>query len=180
MTVAAEFVSEELPILVTVFEAPLMVLPVIVCVFDAVVRAETAIPESLSVVVPVACGRLPLTMLEVVDTLPPTTGIAHVPSPRQNVEAEAPVPLFKLPTARLPVTPEDRLTDGMRAAAKTPVLISDASILLFVNVCVSEVPTMIPAGAATAVVTLGAVRTTTPLEPGSAKPLLLPLPEPEA
>jgi len=32
-------------------------------------------------------------------------GVAHVPSPRQKVELEAPVPLFKLVTGRFPVTP---------------------------------------------------------------------------
>ena len=32
-------------------------------------------------------------------------GVAQVPSPRQNVEADADVPLFKFVTGRLPVTP---------------------------------------------------------------------------
>ena len=32
-------------------------------------------------------------------------GVAHVASPRQKVEAEADVPLFKLVTGKLPVTP---------------------------------------------------------------------------
>ena len=38
-------------------------------------------------------------------TLPPPAGAAHVPSPRQNVEDDAEVPLFRFPTGRLPVTP---------------------------------------------------------------------------
>jgi hypothetical protein len=37
-----------------------------------------------------------------------TAGIAQVPSPLQNVEADAFVPLFKLVTGRLPVTPVDK------------------------------------------------------------------------
>lgn len=41
------------------------------------------------------------------DTLPLPEGVAQVPSPRQNVEAEAEVPPFKLATGRLPVTPVD-------------------------------------------------------------------------
>ena len=39
---------------------------------------------------------------------PPPPGVAHIPSPLQNVVAEAPVPLPKLPTGRLPVTPVPR------------------------------------------------------------------------
>lgn len=40
-------------------------------------------------------------------TVPDPVGDAHVPSPRQNVPAEADVPLFKLVTGKLPVTPVD-------------------------------------------------------------------------
>ena len=129
--------------------------------------------------VPVASGTLPVAKLALVDTLPLLAGgAAQVPSPRQKVVAEAPVPLFKSVTGRLPLTPVVKLIVGMRAEAIVPVLISEASMLLFVSVCVSEVPTMVPAGAATADVTFGAVRTTTPFAPGSAKPLLPPV-EPE-
>ena len=39
-----------------------------------------------------------------------TPGVAHVPSPRQKVEADAPVPLFRLLTGRLLVTAVERLT----------------------------------------------------------------------
>jgi hypothetical protein len=35
----------------------------------------------------------------------PPAGVAHAPSPRQKVVAEAEVPLFRLVTGRLPVTP---------------------------------------------------------------------------
>lgn len=38
---------------------------------------------------------------------PPPAGVAHVPSPRQKVEDDAPVPLFRFATGRLPVTPVD-------------------------------------------------------------------------
>lgn len=41
---------------------------------------------------------------------PVPAGATHVPSPRQKVEAEADVPLFRLLTGRLPVTSADRLT----------------------------------------------------------------------
>ena len=34
-------------------------------------------------------------------------GVAHVPLPCQNVPTAAPVPLFRLATAKLPVTPVD-------------------------------------------------------------------------
>ena len=37
-------------------------------------------------------------------------GVAHVPSPRQKVEDEAEVPLFRFDTGRLPLTSEARLT----------------------------------------------------------------------
>lgn len=40
-----------------------------------------------------------------VPTVSPALGVAHVPSPRQNVELLALVPLFKFATGRLPVTP---------------------------------------------------------------------------
>ena len=41
-------------------------------------------------------------------TVPEPTGVAHAPSPRQNVDAEAEVPPFKFVTGKLPVTPVDR------------------------------------------------------------------------
>jgi hypothetical protein len=47
----------------------------------------------------------PLVGVPVLETLPPPPGDAHVPSPRQNVELDALVPLLRLATGRLPVTP---------------------------------------------------------------------------
>ena len=40
--------------------------------------------------------------------MPLPEGEAHVPSPRQNVVGPAPVPLARLFTDKLPVTPEAR------------------------------------------------------------------------
>jgi hypothetical protein len=37
--------------------------------------------------------------------MPPPAGVAHVPSPRQKVVADALVPLLRFVTGRLPVTP---------------------------------------------------------------------------
>jgi hypothetical protein len=45
---------------------------------------------------------------ETLVTVPEPAGVAHAPSPRQNVDAEAEVPPFKFVTGRLPVTPVDR------------------------------------------------------------------------
>ena len=42
---------------------------------------------------------------ETLVTVPAPAGVAHVPSPRQKVEDDAPVPLLRLVTGRLPVTP---------------------------------------------------------------------------
>ena len=52
-------------------------------------------------------------------TFPLPAGVAHVPSPRQNVLDEAEVPLLRLPTGRLPDTSVDRTmapNDGRPAA----------------------------------------------------------------
>ena len=43
-------------------------------------------------------------------TLPAPAGVAHVPSPRQNVVEEAPLPEFKFPTGRFPLTSVVRAT----------------------------------------------------------------------
>lgn len=52
---------------------------------------------------------VPLVMVvEPMVSPPPAAGAAHVPSPRQNVDADAPVPLLRFPTGRFPVTPFDR------------------------------------------------------------------------
>jgi len=47
--------------------------------------------------------------VESVAPVTPALTVAHVPSPRQYVEDVAPVPLFRLVTGRLPVTPFARL-----------------------------------------------------------------------
>ena len=41
---------------------------------------------------------------------PPPAGVAHVPSPRQNVDDVAPVPESKFVTGKLPVTSEVKST----------------------------------------------------------------------
>lgn len=38
---------------------------------------------------------------------PPPLGVPHVPSPRQKVVADAPVPELRFATGKLPVTPDD-------------------------------------------------------------------------
>ena len=42
---------------------------------------------------------------ETLVTVPEVAGADHMPSPRQNVAEDADVPLFKLVTGKLPVTP---------------------------------------------------------------------------
>ena len=54
----------------------------------------------LPVIVPPPSG--PVVAIEV--TVPPPAGVAQVPSPRQNVELDALVPLFKFVIGKLPVT----------------------------------------------------------------------------
>ena len=44
-------------------------------------------------------------------------GADHVPSPLQKVEEDAPVPLLRFPTGRLPVTSKARLTEAQVGAA---------------------------------------------------------------
>lgn len=58
------------------------------------------------VTVPPVSGLLNVMLV----TVPDPGGAAHVPSPLQNVDAEALVPEFKLVTGRLPVTSVVRLT----------------------------------------------------------------------
>ncbi len=48
--------------------------------------------------------------------------LAQVPSPRQKVEDEAEVPLFRLVTGRSPVTPLARLTCAQAGLLEVPVL----------------------------------------------------------
>jgi hypothetical protein len=54
--------------------------------------------------------NFPLVRVPVFVTLPVPVGVAHVPSPRQNVVELADVPLLRFPMGRLPVTPLARLT----------------------------------------------------------------------
>jgi hypothetical protein len=51
-------------------------------------------------------------------TVPVADGAAHAPSPLQNVEEEAPVPLFRLATGRFPLTSEARLMTFQIGAAE--------------------------------------------------------------
>src|SRR5215831_2605677 len=60
------------------------------------------------VMVPPASGAVVATLV----TVPLPAGVAQIPSPRQNVLAEARVPLFRLLTDRFPVTPVARLISG--------------------------------------------------------------------
>ena len=62
------------------------------------------------------------------------------------------------------------LNAGSLAPEIVPVLISEASMLLFVKVCASFVPTSALLGVATTVVIFAAVRSTMPFAPGSASP----------
>jgi hypothetical protein len=50
---------------------------------------------------------------------PPPAGVAQVPSPRQNVVADAPVPPLRLVTGKLPVTPV--VSGRFVALVKTPL-----------------------------------------------------------
>jgi hypothetical protein len=61
-------------------------------------------------------------LLVVPETLvtPVPAGVAHVPSPRQNVVAEALVPLFKCVTARFPDTKDAK---SIAVPFQTPVVI---------------------------------------------------------
>jgi hypothetical protein len=63
---------------------------------------------------------------------------AHEPSPRQNVVEPAPVPLFKFPTGRLPVTPFDKSTCAHAGMFDAPVFdkyrVAEALVASFDNV----------------------------------------------
>lgn len=77
----------------------------------------SAVPERVTAKVPVVVTGLPVTLRKdgtdiatlVTDPLPPD-GVAHVPLPHQKVVPLAPVPEFKLPTGRLPLTSAARFT----------------------------------------------------------------------
>ena len=61
---------------------------------------DVSAPEPSAVENGVAESVIPVSEL-------PLEGVAHVPSPRQNVDEDALVPPFKLATGRFPVTPVD-------------------------------------------------------------------------
>ena len=70
--------------------------------------------------------------------MPPPAGVAQVPSPRQKVDDDADVPLFRLPTGKLPVT----------SLASLTVSVFDAPlIVLFVSVSVVALPTSVSVAA---------------------------------
>jgi hypothetical protein len=76
------------PVSLTVTELSWIILPV--------VRSNRAIALSVEEAGP--------------ETSPPPAGVAHAPSPRQKVEAEALVPLLRFVTGKFPVTPVARDT----------------------------------------------------------------------
>lgn len=57
---------------------------------------------------PVKRGKNPVVGVPEIVTVPEPAGVAHVPSPRQKVAEDAPVPEFRLVGGRLPVTPVDK------------------------------------------------------------------------
>jgi hypothetical protein len=57
---------------------------------------------------------------------PLLVGVAHVLSPRQNVELDADVPLFKCDTPRLPVTYDDK---SIAVPFHTPVAIVPSVVI---------------------------------------------------
>ncbi len=63
--------------------------------------AQVSVPAP--VIVPPPIGLVVATEV----TVPAPAGVAHVPSPRQKVDPEALVPLFRCATPRLPVTSLD-------------------------------------------------------------------------
>ncbi len=109
------------------------------------VRVATPLPvarfKSLPVVPEKRESSLSTEVAVLVEASPPVGGVTHVPSPLQKVEEEALVPLFRLATGRLPVTPVARDTFVM--------VLEDPEMVLLVSVCESVVPTTAPEGAAT-------------------------------
>lgn len=68
---------------------------------------------------PIESDRLPEGAVTALHATDPAEGVAHVPSPLQKVVELADVPLFKLPTGRLPVTPPLEL-DARLIAGTSP------------------------------------------------------------
>lgn len=80
--------------------------PPVLLTVTASVPEVVASPERSPLVMVVAAEnlvRLPEAGVPVVETEPPPDGVAQVPSPRQKVEDEALVPLFRRAVLRLPV-----------------------------------------------------------------------------
>ena len=96
-----------------------LILPTVVASVPEVVTSPDRSPL-VTEVAPENFVRLPVAGLPVVVTVPEPAGVAQVPSPRQKVVDDAEVPLFRLPTGRLPVTPPlplaARLAAGTTAA----------------------------------------------------------------
>jgi hypothetical protein len=72
----------------------------------------------------------------------PETPTAHCPSPRQNVEDEALVPLFKLVTGKLPVTLDAKFTNCVDVVPVPPLAIGNVPVTLEAKLtnCVDVVP----------------------------------------
>jgi hypothetical protein len=141
--------------------------PVIITAFELSDAYPAAISTTVLGLVPsldkVNPFIYPFTSLE-----PPPDGVDHVPSPRQKVDEEADEPLLRFPTAKFPVTPVE--SGNPVAFVKTTlagvpnagvVSVGDVRVL-FVRVCVSVVPTIVPAGAVREVPQADPVDTTIP------------------
>jgi hypothetical protein len=109
------FVPPLLIAIVVALQVPVVTVPSVVIEDCPTYDAEISIT---GVVPPVLVIRL-----VVPDTLvtPLPAGVAHVPSPRQNVVALADVPVFKFDTGRFPVTPFARETCAHAGLFDAPV-----------------------------------------------------------
>jgi hypothetical protein len=135
-------------------------------------QGDVTVVESVIAGVVVAFATVPaMPFAETTDTVltePEPDGVDHVPSPRQKVDEEADEPLLRFPTAKFPVTPVE--SGNPVAFVKTTlagvpnagvVSVGDVRVL-FVRVCVSVVPTIVPAGAVREVPQADPVDTTIP------------------
>lgn len=133
-------------VLPPVYGAPLIVTPGV----DAAPAAENVLAAEnvcapfsnakFETATPLSATRFDVVLIKSPDVMPevavvpavmvdePPDGVAHVPSPRQNVLDDADVPPLRLPTGKLPVTSLPRRT----------VRVFDApAIVLLVSVCVA-------------------------------------------
>ena len=77
---------------------------------------------------------------------PPPAGVAQDPSPRQNVELDAPVPLLRFPTGRLPVTWLARLTlANVPPSVRLPELVTVPDNVMPLTVPVPPTDVTVPA-----------------------------------